>query len=75
MSQGTRSLTFRKKIVFLSLRIEMAKRNFFMFLGHVILEGENITLSRNVSNEINNKENSHPRRTDTLSTLLRKQKN
>jgi hypothetical protein len=52
----------------------MAKINFFMFLGYVILEGETITLSLNVSSGINNNENSHIRRTDNLSTTLRKQK-
>jgi len=59
------SLTFRETVVASSLRIEMAKRNFFMFLIYFTLESETLTLSPNVSNGITNEVNSYPRRTET----------
>lgn len=58
-----------------SLRIEVAKRNFFIFLWNFTFEGETITLFRNVNNGITNDENSHPSGTDTSSTALHKPKN
>jgi len=64
-----------RKVVASSLRIEMAKRNFFMFLVYFTLESETLTLSPNVSNGITNDENSHPCRTAISSIPLWELKN